>query len=673
MLLTKITLRDVGVHGGEQSFDFNTSPQKPIVLYGGTNGAGKTTLFESIKICLYGQGFADYKLSKKKYHEKIHRMFHKNAKTRTSARDASIVLEFQYFQNGSKNRYRMTRTWQNNDGKIDEFLQVEMSSDEKKPYRIIDAERNQLQMVINQMIPKAIANMFFFDGEKIQDIVQSGNEDAHIRSSFDTLLGLDIPRILSEDIGLYLLRNSNAEADVALLAELEQKTKEKQASEQKLTNLHEKHVFLQSEIGRKHRELEQREQKFFNIGGSFAKEHQRLAARKAEIDIRIMESEDLIREMVETTLPLAIVQDILIQIKAELNSDIAKLKAGFERETLEHAFCKVHDSLESELKEYSPDVRNDILEKISGITNMQLESLPKRQSPTFDFSLSEMRGMQDRIDSISNGKLDNLFANHENHMKCLEDQREVSARLNVAPQQDEAGPLYSEIKEITLEIGEMKQELQRIENLESQEKSLMVLQNSKIRSCLARKKAGSAQQRGLEMIPQIQDVLEDYSHRLRMQKIRLLESNILEGIRKCFHKDRLVSGISIDPETYGVTMYQEDDHEITKEQLAAGELQMYATAIVWGLARTSGRSLPFVIDTPLARLDEKHRENLIRNFYPTASHQTIIFSTNTEIIGPYFEMLKPYISHARLIQYDAKVDGSLVSDGYFEGGRMIAS
>jgi DNA sulfur modification protein DndD len=45
--------------------------------------------------------------------------------------------------------------------------------------------------------------------------------------------------------------------------------------------------------------------------------------------------------------------------------------------------------------------------------------------------------------------------------------------------------------------------------------------------------------------------------------------------------------------------------------LSKGELQMFATAIVWGLAKTSGRPLPFIIDTPLARLDEEHRANLI--------------------------------------------------------------
>ena len=673
MLLTRITLRDVGIYGGTHTFELATKPQRPIVLYGGANGAGKTTLFESIKLCLYGQASTDNKITKKQYHKKIHRLFHRYSKTHTSAREATIILDFEYSQHGKIDQYRIVRSWQNIDGGIEETLTMQKWLEERSAYLIIDGERNQIQMMINQMIPEAIASMFFFDGEKIQDIVQSGNEDAHIRSSFDTLLGLDIPKKLSDDIGLYLLRKSNSEADTALLAELEQKTQEKQDSEQKLANLCEKRVFLNAEIGRKRKELEQKEQKFFNMGGDFALERQKLVEKKTNLDRNIMHVENLLRELVETDLPLIILHEQLEQVKEEIQSDIVKLKAGFERESLTSAFKNLENSMDSRLESYSSDIRKDVLQKLSEIIKEKLESLPKSQSPVFDFSFAEMRMLQSRIDSISNDKHVQLLGNSEKHRRFLDEHKEVSAKINVAPLQDEAGPLYSEIKDITLEIGEMEQELHQIESMEAQKKSMIILINSKIRSCLARKKTTSAQQRGLDMIPKIQDALRDYSQILRTEKIKLLESNILEGIRKCFHKDRLISRITIDPETYQVTMYMENDDVLTKEQLAAGELQMYATAIVWGLARTSGRALPFVIDTPLARLDEKHRENLIENFYPTASHQTIIFSTNTEIIDSYFEMLKPYLSHTVLIQYDAKKDGSITSDGYFGEGRIVAT
>ena len=100
MLLTRITLRDVGIYGGTHTFELATKPQRPIVLYGGANGAGKTTLFESIKLCLYGQASTDNKITKKQYHKKIHRLFHRYSKTHTSAREATIILDFEYSQHG---------------------------------------------------------------------------------------------------------------------------------------------------------------------------------------------------------------------------------------------------------------------------------------------------------------------------------------------------------------------------------------------------------------------------------------------------------------------------------------------------------------------------------------------------------------------------------------------
>ena len=66
MLLTKIILDNIGVYKNSNEFDLETTPQKPIILYGGVNGAGKTTLFESIPLCLYGQRYAENKITKKK-------------------------------------------------------------------------------------------------------------------------------------------------------------------------------------------------------------------------------------------------------------------------------------------------------------------------------------------------------------------------------------------------------------------------------------------------------------------------------------------------------------------------------------------------------------------------------------------------------------------------------
>jgi DNA sulfur modification protein DndD len=139
------------------------------------------------------------------------------------------------------------------------------------------------------------------------------------------------------------------------------------------------------------------------------------------------------------------------------------------------------------------------------------------------------------------------------------------------------------------------------------------------------------------------------------------------------HKKQFIDKVSIDNESFEVKLFKGDD-EISKEMLSKGELQMFATAVVWGLAKTSGRPLPFMIDTPLARLDEEHRESLVEKFYPYASHQLIIFSTNSEINRTFYPKLEPFVERSFVIKYDSDKGKTEKHDNYFfdkKGEKII--
>ena len=205
MLLTKVTLSNYGVYRDKNEFDFRCDLEKPVILCGGANGAGKTTLFESILLCLYGISFFDKKPTQKQYHEFLGRKIHRYLGTPVSATDASITVEFQFAHQGKVDEYKVHRMWENDDGKVREKLTISKLEGDWKPLDKI--EESQWQSFINELIPRGIAKLFFFDGEKIVEIAQEGNEDVEIKSSFDTLLGLDLVEQLRSDINLSLLRN----------------------------------------------------------------------------------------------------------------------------------------------------------------------------------------------------------------------------------------------------------------------------------------------------------------------------------------------------------------------------------------------------------------------------------------------------------------------------------
>ena len=212
MLLTRVTLNDFGVYRGRNEFDLRTTKDKPIILIGGTNGAGKTTLFESVMFCLYGQDSYENKITQKQYHSKILRSIHRILGTKKAADFASISVEFQFAHSGNIFEYKVMRMWENNDGSIDEKLTImKRKFGEEKFSKLDSLEESEWQTFIDQLLPKGITKLFFFDGEKIQNIADSGNEDKFIKSSFDTVLGLDLVRQLIDDIGISILRNSDGE------------------------------------------------------------------------------------------------------------------------------------------------------------------------------------------------------------------------------------------------------------------------------------------------------------------------------------------------------------------------------------------------------------------------------------------------------------------------------
>ena len=192
---------------------------------------------------------------------------------------------------------------------------------------------------------------------------------------------------------------------------------------------------------------------------------------------------------------------------------------------------------------------------------------------------------------------------------------------------DQLSPNY---RKKNRELGRLESEFETLEGLEMQEKSFVNILNSKISNIVKDKHQDKRRISGMENAKRVQGVLDEYAKRLRDKKLELLERYITEGLQMLLHKKQFIDKVSIDNKSFEVRLFKGDD-EISKEMLSKGELQMFATAVVWGLAKTSGRPLPFMIDTPLARLDEEHRENLVEKFYPYASHQLIIFSTNSEI------------------------------------------
>ena len=158
---------------------------------------------------------------------------------------------------------------------------------------------------------------------------------------------------------------------------------------------------------------------------------------------------------------------------------------------------------------------------------------------------------------------------------------------------------------------------------------------------------------------------QEFLRRATAQKIDRLSALITESFRYLLRKQTLVERILIDPATFAVTLYDDAGQALPRQRLSEGEKQIFAIAMLWGLARASARPLPAVIDTPMARLDAVHRQHLVERYFPHASHQVVILSTDTEVDRQYYQMLQPAIARAYHLKYDEARKVTVGEEGCF--------
>jgi DNA repair exonuclease SbcCD ATPase subunit len=160
-------------------------------------------------------------------------------------------------------------------------------------------------------------------------------------------------------------------------------------------------------------------------------------------------------------------------------------------------------------------------------------------------------------------------------------------------------------------------------------------------------------------------VMKDFLKQATERKIDRLSDLITESFRYLSRKQTMVERIHIDPATFAITLYNESGHALSKERLSEGEKQIFAISVLWGLSRASAHPLPAIIDTPMARLDAAPRRHLVERYFPHASHQVLILSTDTEVDRQYYQALQPHIAPAYHLRYDEQSRATHGEEGYF--------
>jgi len=244
--------------------------------------------------------------------------------------------------------------------------------------------------------------------------------------------------------------------------------------------------------------------------------------------------------------------------------------------------------------------------------------------------------------------------------------RSLELELNRLPAGDDVDQdLFRQISNINQTLGRLKEKRSDLEDKCEKYKQEIKDSDRRLAATEEMVQMADAAKKQVDLCKKIKLVLQDYLKSATGRRVSTLETNVESMLRKLVRKDDLVAKLSIDPRNFNVTLSDSHGEVLRKADLSAGEKEIYAICLLWGLAKTSGRELPIVIDTPLSRLDSDHRKAIVERYYPEASKQVIILSTDTEVDREYYKLLAPHVNEAFLLDYDTREGRTKIRQGYF--------
>lgn len=658
MLLDRLVLHNFAQYAGKQTIELTPpSPDKPVVLFGGLNGAGKTTLLDAFQLALYGKRAQCSNRGAQSYADFLRACIHRGVAPEMGA---AVTLVFRHRSDGIEHEYSVRRSWEVRASAVPEHLEVLKDG---VLHKFLTSSWDEQ---VDQFMPQCIAHLFFFDGDKIESWAQLDKASELLENALQSLLGLELVEQLGVDLVALERKKKVSKKSAEERSKIEALQKQLSALE-KASKLAEQELVVANEEATLARKvLEKLEQKLRKQGGDLFAQRGQLEGKKDAVDAQLKELNELLVDLAAGAAPLLLLSDDLqllhdharAEVTSATNRAVVSLLEGRDKRLVELIRSHIeNDELVELVRSELCDDRRKRTAESEGTSLLErpealLRSLSSLQDETFEQVTQRLqRSLQQRI--------------------MLEEEQVVLERLiAAAPDQEAIATLLlrrSQAKaqlEAVLRVVELKEDEceRRAREFEPVNATLCRELDKAVQADFEREDVG----RVIRHSERARDTLQVFKKRVISMNIERIERLVLESFQRLLRKKELIAQLRIDPIDLNIKLYDSESREVPATRLSAGERQLLAVSILWGLAQASGRPLPTVIDTPLGRLDSQHRGHLVESYFPWAGEQVLLLSTDEEINGAYLDRLKPWIGRSYHLVYDESTAATTVEPGYFQ-------
>ncbi|HJX18509.1 MAG TPA: hypothetical protein VJ437_09965 [Acidiferrobacterales bacterium] len=527
--------------------------------------------------------------------------------------------------------------------------------------------------IAHQFLPHYLAAFFLFDGEQVQALAKR-DMSAQVRLGIEGLLGIPVLRELAQDLKSYAnnRRGSVGGASDKAFQRVQGELQVLEASHEEARHKQES-TAAELETLKVQRDSLTRELSGYG-GGSQAllqERYEELNRHKRALE----ELWDKVHEVMAESLALALVGSPLRERTIErLRQE--EIREGWEagRTQGEQGLQRFISALEQSLATILPPLTD---EQVSGLfervkTTWNSLWYPPPEGCADEYRHRYLRGgdrSQTRDQLVKVGRLSTeevagflgRINQHEEEKRRLE--AEIAHLQGVGPQVEakmtELRSVTERIDRLNTEVGGLKRELDGLGGqIGAKRQELARLAESRDAAAPAVRRAARADKAAA--------MIDDIIAEAVPGQITTVATAMTESYRAMAHKT-IVQRVEIDADC-NVRLLSANGRDVRDMALSAGEQQVFAQALIAAVAKVSGRDFPIVVDTPLARLDDAHRAGVLRHFTDRIG-QVVLLSTDTEVVGTYYDVVKPRVLKEFHIvhEHDGDIGRSHPEEGYFPG------
>lgn len=613
-------------------------------------------MLDALQLALYGKFARCSNRESLAYDEFLRRCVHRSADHQEGA---AVELHFRYVTDGEEHAYRVHRSWVVNKSGVKETVEVLLDG---KYDPVLTGSWHE---AVEGFIPLSVSQLFFFDGEKIEQLADLKHSAQLLAEATYSLLGGDVIEQLAKDLGILEQRKK-----IALKDELDQQRIEKIKGEveevrRKREALKQERAAAQNDLEGQEKSLRETDNQYRLEGGGLFERRKEIENKRSQTYRQLQNIETELRELAAGPAPLLLVQDLLTGIEQQ---DIKEQEAA-KAYLLDDMLTERDNSLVAKIKKHSDSKK--LLASVEEFLLSDREERTKKKVVEPYLRLDDqVRNDLHRLLYIglsdTERKVKFLLKNHERVQQELDN---IDRQLAEVPEEDKIAEfvnrrkrLQAEIEKAQSSIAVLDTELDRVKNDIGAKEALL---SREIEKSVEIEFAQEDAKRIIEHSGKVRDTLNVFRQALVKQHIEHIERLVLDSFRQLLRKESLVADLRISPDDFQLELRNDSGEHIFPDRLSAGERQLLAVSLLWGLARASGRPLPIVVDTPLGRLDASHRTHLVERYFPNASHQVLLLSTDEEIDEKYYPKLKSRVGHSYTLEFDDKLDSTQIKPGYF--------